>query len=77
MCISIKALLRDIEDSFNTGYLVLEPRQRILINDYCWTKTLKIAVTTILTHVCRICYSCTPTGLNKVRLINTKWKWYA
>ena len=72
MCISIKALLRDIEDSFNTGYLVVVLRQRILITDYCWTKTLKVAATTILAHVCRICYSRTPTGLNKVKLINTK-----
>ena len=72
MCISIKALLRDIEDSFNVGYLVLILQQRILITDYCWTNTLKIAVTTILARVCRICYSRTPTGLNKVRLINTK-----
>ena len=72
MCVSIKALLRDIKNSFNAGYLVLALRQRILITDYYWTKTLKIAVTTILACVCRICYSRTPTGLNKVKLINTK-----
>ena len=65
MCTSIKALLCDIEDSFNAGYLALVLQQRILITNYCWTKTLKIEVTTILAHVCRIC-------LNKVRLTNTK-----
>ena len=72
MCVSIKALLRDIEDSFNTVYLVLDIEQRILITDYCWTKTIKIVVTTIVARVCRICYCRTPTGMNKVRLINTK-----
>ena len=72
MCISIKALLRDIEDSFNAGYLVLVLLQRILITDYCWTKTLKIVVTIILARVCRICYSHNPTRLSKARLINTK-----
>ena len=72
MCVSVKALLRDIEDSFNAGYLVLVLQQRILITDYCWTKALKIALATILVRVCRISYSRTPTGLNKVRLINTK-----
>ena len=51
MCASIKALLHDIEDSFNTGYLVLVLQQRILITDYCWTKMRKIAVTTILARV--------------------------
>ena len=51
MCTSTKALLRDIECSFNAGYLVLVLRQKILITDYCWTKMLKIAVTTILVRV--------------------------
>ena len=51
MCTSIKVLLCDIEDNFNVGYLVLVLCQRILITDYCWTKTLKIAVTTILARV--------------------------
>ena len=72
MCASIKVLLCDIEDSFNVRYLVLVLQQRILVTDYCWTKTLKIAVTTILACACQICYSLTPTGLNKVRLTNTK-----
>ena len=30
MCVSIKALLRNIGDSFNAGYLVLVLQQRIL-----------------------------------------------
>ena len=51
MCASIIALLCDIEDNFNAGYLVLVLRKRILITDYCWTKTLKIPVTTILARV--------------------------
>ena len=52
MCTSVKALLRDIEYSFNVGYLVLVLQQGIWITDYCWITMLKIAVTTILTHVC-------------------------
>ena len=51
MCASIKALLHDIEDSFNMGYLVLVLRQRILVTDYYWTKVLKVVGTTILACV--------------------------
>ena len=51
MCDRIKALLRDFEDSLNVGCLVLVLRQRIQTTDYCWTKMLKIAVTTILARV--------------------------
>ena len=55
MYANIKALLRDIEYSFNAGYLCKYSKTGIEINNYYWTKTRKIAVTTILTRVC----SCT------------------
>ena len=51
MCARIKALLRDFEDSLNMGCLVLVLQQRIQTTGYCWTKMLKIAVTTILARV--------------------------
>ena len=51
MCARIKTLLRDFEDSLNVGCLAPVLRQRIQTTDYCWTKMLKIAVTTILARV--------------------------
>ena len=78
MCANVKTLLRDIADSLNEGYLCQYSDTGIELTDYYWTKTRKIVVTTILTCVCPctpvICYSRTQTGLNKVRLTNTKKK---
>ena len=61
MCANIKALPRDIEDSFNAGYLCqYSDTGNKLLNSYYWTKTLKTVVTPfshvcVHAHVCMIC----------------------
>ena len=75
MSANIKALLCDIEDSFNAGYLCQYSNKgfELLITT---GKMLKIVVTTILMRACPCTcltfYSCTRTGLNKVRLTSMK-----
>ena len=75
MCANIKALLCDIEESFNMGYLCQYSGNDIELLITTGQKTRKILINTILTHVCPctcvICRSHTQT-LNKVRLTNTK-----